>query len=381
VNLRLRVIFAVLCASLALTGCSNIGTKTANISVVYACTAIVSLLLLLVYSYTKHNKKTWYQMLFICVLIVNLGYFSLSISNNLSEALLANRISYLGSVFLPFTMLMLILNVLKIRYHKWIPYCLICIGILVFLIAASPGYSDIYYKEVSFECLNGVSVLNKVYGSWHSVYLYYLVLYFSSMVTCIIYAISKKKIETSIEAVLLASAVFINICVWFLEQMVKLDFEFLSISYIITELFLLGLQCIIEENEKLKQQVYDQASLTKNKEMISQDASECPENDLILPSLNEHPSSSSEQGLDESLNDRIEFYQDGLRNLTPTEKLVYDFYISGKTTKEIIASLNIKENTLKFHNKNIYGKLGVSSRKQLLELYKTIEHKKTAESH
>jgi len=30
-------------------------------------------------------------------------------------------------------------------------------------------------------------------------------------------------------------------------------------------------------------------------------------------------------------------------------------------------TLNIKENTLKYHNKNLYGKLGVSSRKQLLE--------------
>ena len=30
--------------------------------------------------------------------------------------------------------------------------------------------------------------------------------------------------------------------------------------------------------------------------------------------------------------------------------------------------LSIKENTLKYHNKNIYSKLGISSRKQLLEI-------------
>ena len=33
---------------------------------------------------------------------------------------------------------------------------------------------------------------------------------------------------------------------------------------------------------------------------------------------------------------------------------------------EILAILGVTENTLKFHNKNIYNKLGVSSRKQLL---------------
>ena len=38
-----------------------------------------------------------------------------------------------------------------------------------------------------------------------------------------------------------------------------------------------------------------------------------------------------------------------------------------------MAELNIKENTLKFHNKNLYSKLGVSSRKQLLEIYRTIK--------
>ena len=34
--------------------------------------------------------------------------------------------------------------------------------------------------------------------------------------------------------------------------------------------------------------------------------------------------------------------------------------------------LNIKETTLKYHNRHIYSKLGVSSRKELLEIHKYI---------
>ena len=34
----------------------------------------------------------------------------------------------------------------------------------------------------------------------------------------------------------------------------------------------------------------------------------------------------------------------------------------------------IKENTLKYHNKNIYNKLGVSSRKQLLRFASLKQH-------
>ncbi|MBP3372146.1 MAG: helix-turn-helix transcriptional regulator, partial [Clostridia bacterium] len=54
--------------------------------------------------------------------------------------------------------------------------------------------------------------------------------------------------------------------------------------------------------------------------------------------------------------------------LTPKEREIFDLYVAGQSTKDIMQKLNIKENTLKFHNKNIYGKLGVSSRKQLVTL-------------
>ncbi|MFR6344467.1 MAG: helix-turn-helix transcriptional regulator [Christensenellales bacterium] len=40
--------------------------------------------------------------------------------------------------------------------------------------------------------------------------------------------------------------------------------------------------------------------------------------------------------------------------------------MQGKTTKEIQQIAHINENTLKYHNRNLYGKLGVKSRKQLL---------------
>ena len=54
--------------------------------------------------------------------------------------------------------------------------------------------------------------------------------------------------------------------------------------------------------------------------------------------------------------------------MTPKELAIYQCYVSGMSTAQIMEQLQIKENTLKFHNKNLYGKLGVCSRKQLLRL-------------
>ena len=64
--------------------------------------------------------------------------------------------------------------------------------------------------------------------------------------------------------------------------------------------------------------------------------------------------------------EEYEFFLCNLSTLSPTEYKVYELYLSGKTSKEIVTILGIKENTLKYHNKNIYSKLGISSRKQLL---------------
>ena len=69
-----------------------------------------------------------------------------------------------------------------------------------------------------------------------------------------------------------------------------------------------------------------------------------------------------------------EFFLCNLSTLSPAEYKIYELYLSGKTAKEIINILGIKENTLKYHNKNIYSKLGISSRKQLLRFAALKQH-------
>lgn len=334
----------------AFTGCSSIGDKTASVSIIYVITAVLSLIIFVGYCCLVKKKDVRFILLYASVLVVNAGYYTLSVSQTLGQALLANRIAYLGSVFLPLSMLLIILKIIKIQYKKWLPIVLSAIAIVVFLIAASPGYLDIYYKEVSIETINGVTVLNKVYGELHIVFLMYLLCYFAAMVGSIVYAVAKRRIDSPIHAVLFAIAVFANLGVWLIEQLVKLDFEMLSISYIISELFLLGIcMAIGEEND------------------VHKNAPACPLS-VEKKMANTCESSDAEQ------KERLDVFTAGIAKLTNAERAIFDLYTDGKSTKEVLTTLNIKENTLKFHNKNIYSKLGVSSRKQLLELYKITTH-------
>ena len=184
-----------------------------------------------------------------------------------------------------------------------------------------------------------------------------LVVCFVAMIAVIINSAVKKTIDSLSHSIVLVIAVFVNIVVWFIEQLTDINFEMLSFSYIITELFLLGVHLVIRENQRLRDLVAqkDEALLVlktykkgENTDNISAAAMEC--------------------------------FLNGVETLTPTEREVYNSYLEGASTKRIMDTLGIKENTLKFHNKNIYSKLGVSSRKQLFQVYMAIKEKQESKS-
>jgi len=52
----------------------------------------------------------------------------------------------------------------------------------------------------------------------------------------------------------------------------------------------------------------------------------------------------------------------GKEELTPTESTILRMIVGGMSNKEIAFALDISENTVKTHNQNIFGKIGVSDR-------------------
>ena len=67
----------------------------------------------------------------------------------------------------------------------------------------------------------------------------------------------------------------------------------------------------------------------------------------------------------ESVPDAFQTFVAGIPTLTKTERRIFDGYAAGLRSREIVEQLDIKDSTLRFHNKNIYEKLGGSSLKQL----------------
>ena len=128
-------------------------------SAIYGTISIIAFILIGICFIIDKSKNRYLLLLFISIFVANLGYFLISVAPSLDFALHANRLSYLGQVFLPYFLLMMLLTICKIEYPKWLNPVLITIGIVVLLIAASPGILPIYYRTVAIDKSEGLQKL------------------------------------------------------------------------------------------------------------------------------------------------------------------------------------------------------------------------------
>lgn len=210
-------------------------------SLAYGIIAVISLIMVGVCVAVDKKRDGWLIWLFSSVALCNLGYFMVSVSKNLDAALWSNRISYLGSVFLPFFLLMMVQRFCKIKPKKKMTVVLVALGIVMLGITTSPGILPIYYRTVGIEFVRGSTKLVRTYGPLHTLYYLYLGGYMLSMVGVAVFAIVKKKIKAPLHIFLLLCAVLLNIIIWLVEQFLPRGFEWLSVSYVLTEGVILSL--------------------------------------------------------------------------------------------------------------------------------------------
>ena len=313
-------------------------------STVYGIAMAVSLVMTGIYYYVDRKHDKWLGLLFASVAVCDIGYFILSLSKSLDAALWANRIAYLGSVFLPLSLLMMVMTLSRFNYPKILPKILVAVNSVMFLVAASGGFLPIYYKQVSLGFADGYPVLIKEYGPLHPVYKVFIFAYFAAMVAVIAYTAVKKTVVSSKHTVFLAFVVIGNIAIWLVENMIHSSFEFLSISYIVTEGMILFLYSILQDY-----------GLTEAPQTNADTAEQLAQTVEIIKAF------SSEQ-----IESIIKSWS-AVDTLSQREKEVLRFLLENKKRKVIAETLFVTESTIKKHTAGIYRKLETANRAELFE--------------
>ncbi len=318
----------------------------------YGIIFVISLLMIATYYYVDRKRDIWLLLLFVCVAICDLGYFLLSVAKSLDFALWANRIAYLGNIFLPFSVLMMIMNLSRFEYPKCLPGILIGNNMIMLFIASSGGWLPIYYKNVSFEIINGVGTLIKEYGPLHNLYKVFLFAYFSAMIAIILYTAIKKTVVSIKHSIFLAFVVIGNIAIWLIENAIKAGFEFMSISYIITEGLILFLYGILQDYGLADTQGISAESVAIQTETAQTVSDEQTANIRYF---------------EQNQIDVIFENWDDIRSLSQREKEVLRLIMQNKKRKDIADELFVTESTIKKHTSSIFKKLNINNRSELFE--------------
>ena len=90
-------------------------------SVVYGIMFVVAIVLLVAHILLLRKRDPWLLLMYGCIVVVNFGYLLLSLSKTVEFALFANKVAYLGSVYLCMCMFLTIVRLCGFKYKKRLP--------------------------------------------------------------------------------------------------------------------------------------------------------------------------------------------------------------------------------------------------------------------
>jgi len=314
-------------------------------SLVYGTVALLSVLLLVLYAMFDKRKKRLFLALFACVAIANCGFFMLSISKSLAAAKLANGLSYFGGAFSMLVMLLVIGKVCQMRKRQWIIWSLTGISAVFFALAASGDWLGLFYRYVALEIIDGTTYLVKTYGPLHGLYALYVAGYVVMMLLCVAYAAKTKRLASPKFTIFLLVTVLLNVGVWLIEQATNEEFEFLSVSYIVTEVLLLLIYNML----------CDYGIIHPEAGVLSVQ---------MLTQLNTRRIDPG--ALPPGMEDMFCGFAEKAKTLSSAERRILNYYIDGHDIAEIPDLAFISIHTVKKHNRSIYQKLEIASRDELM---------------
>ena len=180
-----------------------------------------------------------YPLIFFAVFIACTGHLFLAMSTNLDQAILANKLNYIGGIFMPLLVFDACLSVCQIKFPTWGHALLSLFVFVVFALSATVGYSDIYYKTIEFVEVNGVGNYVATYGFGHDLFNLMVMGFFVANVILIVYSFIKKKNVSYKSLLALASIELASILALFVSRFLGSDTLVMPVVYVFDQCALL----------------------------------------------------------------------------------------------------------------------------------------------
>lgn len=201
--------------------------------ILYAVCVLLSIIIYVGFYITDVKKSLCQNIMILIMMFANVGYLSLALSTNFESAIISNKIIYLGASFLPILYFFNVCEVCHVRLSKKIIAPLLSFQIIIYLSSLSVGFSDLFYKAVDFQIIDGIgSLVNKEYGIFHTFYLITLYVYMIASLFVVIFSILKNKSVHHKEIYFMVSLLGISILAYVFQKIFLLTSDILPLIYI-----------------------------------------------------------------------------------------------------------------------------------------------------
>ena len=146
----------------------------------------VALTLVLAWNWRKRFDVN-FALIFIVIDVSSMGYVFLQMSRSLEEALIAQKIIYLGGAFLPMFLFFAVIRLCRTNVGKWVKPAMIFLSMFLYGLIMTSGKYPLYYKSVGYSVENGIVVLTKEYTVFHSLFYFVLVVYLFTGIAVVVY--------------------------------------------------------------------------------------------------------------------------------------------------------------------------------------------------
>ena len=209
---------------------------------IYAFAFLAALVLLGVLLWQNKNQNiSYYLMMYVAILIANMGYYTVSTAQSMETALMGHRMIYLGGVFVPVFMLFSTMKLCRMEVPKWLSVFLVLTGTVVLYFAFTVGHKDIYYTSVSLGTEHGMTVMLKEYGPMHAFYMFFLFGSILLTIGVILYAFfTNKNIPRFVMGCILTVEVISAGC-YLIKRIFNTNLEFVPFAYVFADIVFLFL--------------------------------------------------------------------------------------------------------------------------------------------
>lgn len=303
-------------------------------------------------------KNSVSQYITLLILVVsNLGFYFVSTSTSLEEAMVAQKMTYFAGVFLPVFYFFLVLEICHIEISRWLSATLVMIQCVIFGFVCTIGKNELFYTNASLYVKKGTSILIREYGPFHILYPVSMYIYMGVAIIVTMYVLVKRRSINRKGVITMVVLCFLAIGAYVLERAMHASYEF---SPIANDILMIGalipvyrsnLYTVYEKKDIINEQLAQKGFLTFDKKRIYQNCNEFMVN--VFPELSNYRIGQKIEGCSKELQalvdqiDVLDGKQQALAARNHSHHKVAAFWLNGKYYEGLIHSVTNSFGTLK----------------------------------